>query len=399
MPKNSERFAWTVLLIAFTAFCALVVGVPTAIGAYVSGAMEDRTASLEILNGTVLLAPAGAKLEVNAAGVAEPNNAITLAPGDAFRTVENSRAVVWLFDGSNLLLWPDTRIVLDSVRATKFNSNRATIWLSQQSGHIRFEVAPPTTIKTRVIEVRTPEAVLALREGSYSATRTPGKTELVTHRGWATVVTAQNAVDVLQKERTEILTGQPAREPVPSARDLIKNGNFASGLDGWTAANRGEEEPVLGSTQLVVQDGRDVVVFSRTGAVKHCETYLYQPLDVDITDFDSVKLRLDLKLINQSLSGGGVLGSEYPLLIRLNYRDVYNNENTFVKGFYYQNKDGNPTHNGEQVRQGEWQTFEIDLLDPTGNVQPKPAYLTWLEIAASGHNYESEVTNVRLIAE
>ena len=399
MPKNPERFAWTVLWLAFVAFCTLVVGIPTAIGAYVASAMEDRTASMEILNGTVLIQQLGAKLEVNAAGSGgDANKGITIVPGDAFRTVENSRAVIWLFDGSNFLLWPETRVTLDAIRATKFNANRAVIWLNQQSGHIRLEVAPPF-VKTRVFEVHTPEAVLALREGSYSVTRSPGRTELVTHRGWATVSTAFNAVDVLQKERTEILAKQPAREPMPSARDLIVNGNFAAGMDGWTAANRDEEEPIVGSVEMVTQDGRNVIVFKRTGATKHCETYLFQPIDKDITDFDSVKLSLDLKLINQSLSGGGVLGSEYPLLIRLKYRDVYDSENIFVRGFYYQNDSGNPTHNAQEVPRGEWQTYEIDLLDPMGTLQPKARQLVWLEIAASGHNYESQITNVRLIAE
>ncbi|MCL5959998.1 MAG: FecR family protein [Chloroflexi bacterium] len=399
MPRNPERLAWTVLWLSFFTFCTLVVGIPTAIQAYVSGAMEDRVASLQILNGTVLMQQRGAKFEVNAAGggTDDPTDTM-LAEGDAFRTVENSRAVLWLFDGSNFSLWPDTRVALNSIRATKFNSNKAVISLNQESGHIRFEVAP-SPIKTRNFEVRTPEATLALREGSYSVTRTQGKTEVVTHRGWATLATTGTAVDVLQNERVEVISGQPSIDPLPAARDLIANGNFGAGLQDWTVANRDEEEPILGTADLLVQDGRNVIDLKRTGATKHCETYLFQALNKDVTDFDSVKLRLDFKLVYQSLSGGGFLGSEYPLLIRLKYRDIYNGENTFVKGFYYQNESGNPTHNGEKVSQGEWHTYDIDLLDPRGALQPKPTQLVWLEIAASGHNYESLVTNIRLIAE
>ncbi len=399
MSKNPERMAWTVLWLSFLAFCTLVVGIPTTIGAYVSNATENRTASLEILNGTVLMQQRGAKFEVNAVGDgADEHKGITLAEGDALRTVDGSRAILWLFEGSNFVLWPETRVALNRIQATRFNSNKASISLTQESGHIRFEVAPPL-IKARGFEVRTPEATLSLREGSYSVTRTPGKTELVTHRGWATVISPKNAIDVLQNERAEILKGQTVSEPLPAARDLILNGGFTSSLDGWTPANRDEEEIIPGTANMVVLDGRNVVVFKRTGGTKHSETYLFQALNKDITDYDSLKLKLDFKLINQSLSGGGVLGSEYPLLIRVKYRDIYNNENTFVKGFYYTNDDGNPTHNGDRVSQGEWHTFEVDLLDPGGGLLIKPTQIVWLEVAASGHNYESQVTNVRLVAQ
>lgn len=397
MPRNPERLAWTVLWLSFITFCTLVVGIPTAVQAYISGAMEDRVASLQILKGTVLMQQSGAKFEVNAAGGAD-DDGITLVGGDVFRTVEGSRAVLWLFDGSNFALWPETRVALIKISATKYNSNRAAIGLSQESGHIRLEVAP-SPIKNRSFEVRTPEATIALREGSYSLTRTSGKTELVVHRGWATVTAAGGAVDVLQNERTSVLAGQAAIEPLPAAVDLIVNGNFDAGLDNWTVANRGEEEPIVGTVELVVQDGRNVAVLKRTGATKHCETYIFQALNRDVTDFDSVKLKLDFKLIFQSLSGGGVLGSEYPLLVRLKYRDIYNNENTFVKGFYYKSDGSNPTHNADKVSQGEWHTYEFDLLDPTGPLQIKPAQLVWLELTASGHDYEGQVTNVRLIAE
>ena len=43
-----------------------------------------------------------------------------------------------------------------------------------------------------------------------------------------------------------------------------------------------------------------------------------------------------------SLSGGGYLGTEYPLMLRLRYRDAAGNGQTWYRGFYYQNPELRP---------------------------------------------------------
>ncbi len=401
MRNNPERFAWTVLWLSFLTFCILAVGIPTAIRSYLDNATSSQEVGLEILKGTVLLQERGAKYEVNAAGrVDNGSGKLVVAEGDSFRTVEGSEAMLWLFDGSNVHLWPDTAIGVEQVRSTRYNSSRASIVLNQIQGRMRLEVAIPPT-KSRHFEVVTPDTNTVLREGSYSIDRTGGLTEIVTHQGSATVTGAGRSVELLQRERTEVRPGGIPRDPMSAVRDIVRNGDFSEQLNGWQIADRSEPvgEQIPGTARVEVQDGRNVVAFLREGAKKHWEKYLFQPLEKDITDFSSVKLNLDLKVANQSLSGGGFLGSEYPLLLRLKYRDVYNSETVYVRGFFYQNADGNPTNDGQQVPQNEWQTYEVDVFNPEGRLIPRPAYLVWLEIAASGHSFESYVTNIRLIAQ
>ncbi|MBI4321011.1 MAG: FecR domain-containing protein [Chloroflexi bacterium] len=386
---------------SFVVFCLVVISVPLAISSYLTDAMDPQEVSLDILKGTVLLQERGAKFEVNAAGQSGGDSkSIRISEGDSFRTVEGSQAVLWLFDGSNVLLWPDTAITVEQLRLTKYNSNRAAIHLRQQTGHARLEVAPPGT-KSRHLEVVTPEAAIVLREGSFSIGRGKDMTEMVTRQGSSTVTGANRSVELLQHERTEVRFGSKPLDPLPATRNLIRNGDFNDRLDVWQLADRSEpvDEPIPAAATLETQDGRTVLGFRREGAKKHWEKYIFQPIEKDITDFNSVKLSFELKLANQSLSGGGVLGSEYPLLIRLKYRDVYNSEVTFVRGFYYQNEDRNPTLYGQEMARNEWQSVEIDLFDPEGRLTPRPAFLLWLEVAASGHSYESYVTNIRLIAE
>ncbi len=399
MTRNPHRLAWTILWLSFLTFCVLVVTIPLGINAYFSGATRPKEVSVEILRGTVLLQEKGTKYEVNAAGkkTAGDDKAIQVGEGDILRTVENSQAVLWLFDGSNVQLWPNTIVSIEKAQQTRYNDNAANLVVRLKSGHARFEVAPPTT-KSRQFEVPTPEASIQLREGSYSIDRSENATDIIVHSGSASVQGQGGGVELVKNERTRINANMRPME-LPAAQNLIYNGLFKDGLNGWQVANRGEEEPIEGSASVGTEDGREAVHFLRTGATKHCETYLFQQLNKDITDFRSVKLGIDLKLVNQSLSGGGIVGSEYPLLIRLKYRDVYNSEAYFVRGFYYQNQDNFPTHNGQLEPQHQWQSFEIDLLDVESRIIPRPSYLLWIEVAASGHNYESFATNVRLIAQ
>jgi hypothetical protein len=97
------------------------------------------------------------------------------------------------------------------------------------------------------------------------------------------------------------------------------------------------------------------------------------------------------------LSGGGVLSSEYPLILRMKYRDVYGSEAEWVHGFYIQNATNNPTNNGEQIPPDLWVPFEAGNLFET--LDPKPFFITSLQIYASGWDYDSSVSGVRLVVE
>ena len=216
--------------------------------------------------------------------------------------------------------------------------------------------------KDNLFEVKTPFSTGSFLEGSYGIEVGKGKT-LVTARAGSAKLSAQGKfVDIAQAERAEVVSAEPPVGPQPAARNLMIGGDFGQGIDpAWQWGNRDEEESLLGSVDVQRVDGRTAVHFLREGSSKHVETYLFQSINKDVTDFQSLKLSLELKLINQSLSGGGWRGSEYPLHVRVRYRDVNGSENTWVKGFYYQNKDALPTHNGKEVI-NMWTTYGVDLF-------------------------------------
>ena len=97
------------------------------------------------------------------------------------------------------------------------------------------------------------------------------------------------------------------------------------------------------------------------------------------------------------LSGGGYLSSEYPLIIRVKYRDVNGDEAEYVRGFYAQNDTSNPTANGELLPRATWIPFDSSNL--LASLPIKPFRILSIEIYASGWDYESYISNVRLKAE
>ena len=392
--RQRERLAWTIILIAFAAFCALAVAVPAGLNWVIQNITYEREAIFEqIIRGTPLVQEGGIGREVSAV------KGMLLGESDQLHTPADAQALVSFADGSNVRLWPNTRLGIVRLRQTRFNDHFSQITVRLFEGHTRFEVAlPGTELREFTVELPSAGATVRLREGSYSFWIDQQKAEIVVREGSASVVAEEGSVEVLRGERITVAPGQPLRSQ-DAERDLVANGNFATGdFASWQANNREVEDNVPGSVSLTVEDGRSLARFARYGSIRHGETFLHQQLNHDVTDYQSLRLSMEYKIRHQSLAGGGWLGSEYPLMVRLRYRDSDGNEFGWIRGLYIQNERNNPTNNGMPAKADTWERLVVDLFNPT-EVTPRPAELLWIEIAASGWEYESYVTNVQLLAE
>lgn len=392
MPQNRATVAWIFLLLSFFSCCLIAFATPMATNLYLAQALRVDTAQVEVIGGAAIVQKRGSTQETATTG------STSIGEGDVVRAAANSQVMLWLPGGSNVRLWPETKIGITKLQSSKYNHNNAVIQLHQESGHSRVEVAMLVTT-ARSFQIATPEGTVTLREGSYSLDLQSGRTEVTNHFGSASLEAAGRSVELLQRERAAVTAGNAPTDPVPSARNLVVNGDFGQGLEEWQSGNREAEEPVLGAVMPELADGLPAVRFLRAGATKHAETFLLQNINRDVTDFQSLKLGFDLKLVSQSLSGGGWLGSEYPLMVKVKYRDVGGSESTFRRGFYYQNSDRHPTTNGESVEQGVWIKRDGYDLFNRSTTDPRPVYIISIELAASGWSFESLATNVRLTAE
>ena len=105
-----------------------------------------------------------------------------------------------------------------------------------------------------------------------------------------------------------------------------------------------------------------------------------------------------MKVLFQSVPGGGEQDSEYPLMVDLAYTDVYGKDLHHYVGFFAFDLPPNspyPKPSGERVPLGVWYTYEspnlFELLQET-----RPARINSVTIYANGHDYESLVSDVAL---
>jgi len=379
----------------------MAVATPYAIYRFYVGATVAKDGTIEIVTGTVRLSRQGSTNDVAA------NNGDTVLEGYTVTTDNNARALLTLFDGSTVYIFENTQLYIKSLRTSRFTRNNTIIVLTErqgtlgeQQGRLRVGVAPPTT-RDQTFVVVTPQSSIDLQDGSYAIEVGAQGTTISVRAGIGVVTAARSAVTIKRGQRSTVAVGQPPSAPAPAALDLVVNGDFQQRDVGWTLkadVEAGRRDDIYGQTVFATDPTGTGVRFVRRGSKNsHGENSVYQAINRDVSDYVSLKLSVDFKLIYQSLSGGGYLGSEYPIIVRITYRDANGAQYLWSHGFYYQNDAGYPTTYGEQVPAEVWIPYEKDLFALEG--YPKPFRLLSVEVAASGWDYESLLNMVSILAE
>ena len=186
------------------------------------------------------------------------------------------------------------------------------------------------------------------------------------------------------------------------SENLLKNGDFVRQFQGWTMLDKGEPgRPDIGGLRQLVDEtiaGRQVQalrISRNTDKDTHNETGIMQEINRDVSAYRNVAVTGWVKVSQASLSGGGYLGSEYPVMFRVNYTDDKGGRPGWTHGFYYANPELRPTENGEIISQGEWYPFLSRLTD----LPDRPITIRSIEILSAGHDFDATVADIRIIAE
>ena len=396
--RYPERVAWAVLLLSFLTFCALSISIPYTIRWYIINATRPHDATLEVIEGTVLI---GEPRLGTSVGRNRDMGPVKIAEGSSVRTDANSRAFITFFDNSTASLANGTAVVLEQMRSPRFGlsprPNR--LILEVEGGSVSLGAALPVG-RSLHFQVRSPHMMATLEDGSYLLEVTNQATELVVYQGNATVTASGVTKTLARQERTRVELDQLPSGPEPAARDLVVNGEFTEPLDGtWRVYNDqgGDGGDVDGEANVEASGDRMALRFYRTGSGGNSDAVIVeQDIGKDIPDLaSSLRLEAEVKVLFQSLAGGGMQSSEYPVIFRLNYKDRFGSEAHWYVGFYYQS--GNHTMNGIPIPRGPWVRYESqNLLD---SLTPRPFHITSLQVYASGWDYESYVSRVRLTIE
>jgi len=397
LKKNPERLAWMILSIAFATFCFLLVSIPLGIRWYVINATQVHETSLSAIGGTV-------KVEEPEAG--EPI-AVTATKDDVPResivtTDPSSQAFLEFFEDSTLHLYNNTRVIIQKTQSPRFSlsSKPNTIVLEVTGGRVRIGVAPSMESPLN-FQVQTPHATVELKEdGSYSVEVSSEEFHLTVRDGQAKVTAMGKMVELGQGERTTVPIGREPLGPLPAERDLIVNGDFKEPLTkGWEVYHEQDNpEEVSGKAEILIVGDRQAVRFWRMGkAAGHGETGIVQDINKDVRDFTSLELHISVRLLDQSLSGCGYRSSECPVIVRLDYKDAYGNDNSWTYGFYFKDPIANwQISDGEKTPHSVWYPYESPNLMEELDV--KPATITSIRIYASGWDYQSMASQVQLLA-
>ena len=434
-PKNFKKpsrwfspqmAAWAVLLFCFSLFCILAYLLASSLISYFSHSVQPQKASLTAREG----------LEVSVRHANQErflliplNQTEQLNQGDVVRTAQGSRAIIMSFDGTNLELSSDSEVKIEEhqVRITNFVQKEKRLVFQVVRGVIKVSL---DTLQVRdyskgLVKLVTPDnAEIFFNDpikGNY-----PGGTYTVDLEGKGTTrslitslasnprpidVRAGGQLQSLQPgQRITIERGGPPLLQT-GERELINNGAFIDGLDYWIERhNQGGDGGSLNGRVLpdseVVDDGTitraHILRYDANGNSE--ESLLRQELKVDVSEYASLMFRFKGRIRLQSLAGGGWYANEYPLFVRIEYKDRNNQTQVLFRGFYFKAKDSSTqTYDGrsnellrsEQWKENNWQEFQIDLAN---ELRQKPVYITSIEVGAAGHDFESYFTEVSLLA-
>ncbi|MFN8522796.1 MAG: FecR domain-containing protein [Chloroflexota bacterium] len=391
----AQRRTWIVIVGAFVLWCAIVASAATAGYTYRRYATDSPTLTLAIDRGTVFYEGAANPAQVRA------RPGMTLEEGGVVETGENGRAAVALFDGSVARLLPKARLELTTLRVGKFNPEHTRLAVHLATGAANFNVVGGLPYNREVV-VTTPHGLVRLSKGDYLVWVSDDGTRVSSYSGQAKLEIEDKSVRISDGRRAALPTDGYPRGPFPLGENLIRNGDFTAELRGWTMVDRGEPgRQDVGGVRALVEDsiaGRKIQALRITRDTQkdtHNETGISQEIRRDVSAYRNLLFTAWVRINNASLSGGGYLGSEYPIMFRVSYTDEDGGKPGWSHGFFYANTQNRPTPIGEQIAQGQWFPYLGRLTD----LPDRAVFIQSVEVVSAGHDFDALVADIRLMAE
>lgn len=400
--RARERLAWIVLLLSFATCVGLAIGFPLGVRHFVHAARIKQDVLLEPQQGTPRLQRRGRGPVVALVGPTWD-----VPPGTVVTTDESARSLLTIYAPgtesvpvATVQIYGDTSVILVAARSPRFGASPLPheVILEVPRGRVRIAVTPAYGRPTRV-ELRTPHMTAVLDEGSFETRVREAESELAVRSGKAQITTSDGEEATLGSSQRAL--ARPASESLlilPAERNLVINGDFAAPLtEGWEVYHKDVQQEPPGTVTVETVGGRSAARFRRVGQ-GHAEVGIRQQVNYDVRDFSSLILHLNVMVLEQSLPGCGSLGSECPILVRIDYKDVDGTDRTWYHGFYSVDKAPQDLLNpwDEQIPLRTWYSFEGNLIE---EFEVPPARIKTIWIYASGWSFDAVVTEVELLAQ
>ncbi len=289
--------------------------------------------------------------------------------------------------------------------------NEVSLALNQASN---MQVSVTANSRLTQLQAQTSHGIIDMDEGSFTIAVSPAQTEFSVNSGQASIpdpVSGDN-LGLTRLQRIQ-MTDEGLGNLLIGERDILhsRNGSFDQALeDYWHIyTDKAFAEEASGTVrQTQIGEGVNLILFSRVGQ-SHAVTGITQQIDQDIRGATSLRVRTRVRVDTQTLPGCGSLGTECPIMIRLEYVEQDTASlHEWLQGFYaIGNENGNPVfcqpcawkaQHEHVAGLGVWYDYESPDLLPLIRAQGiEPAAIHLIEIYASGHIYGSAIDEIAIL--
>lgn len=390
-----RRLTWVLLTVAFVAWLVLAGGIARWVSGVVETAAAPAPTVLEQVSGIVLYREADRQTDSSA------QQGMKVFEGDEVITSPGASASLRVFDGSAIDLYPGARLRTDAMRIGRLKPSATHAELALVDGALRLSI-PPLARKAHTLNVGTPHTAAAFVPGEYTVRVGSDGTRISVWTGRIAALAGDQIVEIGAGQKVIVAAGGAPYRVVDVLENVVANGDFArrfEGWDPWEERERGRTD-VPGSLEIVTPREAGApsraLRISRTSEIDaHNETGLRQTLARDVSGARQILVSGRVKVDYASLSGGGYLGSEYPLMLRIRYVDRRGAELVWAQGIYYANPENRPAQLGRLVERGVWTDFSADLTEALALA----TRLEHIEVSGSGHTFDASVSDIRLLVD
>ncbi len=412
--KERERLAWTILLVSSGIFVALLIGVPLGIYQWIQHSTVAPTVRLQALQGTAQIRPPDDKPSLLLAQQ-EP---LAILPGTIIINDADAETLLTVdspdgqFSLATAQIYPNTELEVSIAKSPRYQASNQEhrIEIRVTTGRVRLGLSQETG-NPADFRAHTPHAQILLWEaGSYSLDVSNQQSQITVREGKAVIFAPGGQLTVEEAQRGAVGVSGAPEGPLRPERDLITNGHFRQPLEqGWQISrDTADSSQPAGEVEIITSSGQNVVHLFRAGS-GHAQTGVYQLLNQSLRDYRTVQLHLSGQLNFQSLGVCGALGSECPLMVRIEYEDTDGRPQQWVQGFFYWVDPAAPNpflcetcppprQEHEQHAQGTQFFYDSpNLIEVLAHDGAPPAKITSIAIYASGHSYDVQVGEAELL--
>lgn len=461
-----QASAWLILLIFFGVFCVIVTSTALLGWRYYTTAMipVDGTLLRSHVNTGVVMLARGQLSPSSLERLPQDRDpcpdsrdiCMPISEGASIRTRREAGygpvASLVLPDTTHIQLWASptgAEIALDRYQVTQWNRSRQDVVLTQHAGYARYDIAGSQSYTQVDYTIQIDAATsVELVPGSYSiyvptsdtsTDRLPALTldgrrllaEVAVRKGGAIVVRGESRVPIKAGEKIQIAVGGGVSSPLPAEWQLIADGDFQlytqqnrygegsltwrqywnENAPGLTTAEKNARFTVVRGCRPEMPDlcgPADQVSIGQLrrdgGQTRPYTIGVEQKLDVDVSEYTSLRLQGWVRVLQQSVPGTGGQGSECPIMIQLVYKPTSPTDQEQARYICVYASDGSTSDLPDlqviryrPVPAYRWYHLDIELRDDQLIKQAR--YIQTIRIEARGHDYLAEVTGFSLIGQ